>query len=186
MPWQLDRLNSPLGTILLVTDDAAAVRSLDFADHEPRLHRLLRIHYGEVPLQAGPAPAEVRQALDDWFAGDLAALDSLQVTTGGTAFQQDVWRLLRVVPAGTTRTYGQLAAQLGRPSASRAVGAANGANPVSIIVPCHRVVGANGDLTGYAGGVLRKRWLLDHEQAWTSQVSRSLFPHPSLLTHPVQ
>ena len=86
-----------------------------------------------------------------------------QTATGGTPFQREVWKALRAIPAGATKTYGQLAASLGCPTASRAVGAANGANPIGIVVPCHRVVGAHGKLTGYAGGLPRKRWLLDHE-----------------------
>jgi methylated-DNA-[protein]-cysteine S-methyltransferase len=87
----------------------------------------------------------------------------LTVTTGGTDFQRTVWKALRAIPAGETRTYGQLAAAIGSPRAVRAAGLANGQNPVAVIVPCHRVIGANGTLTGYAGGLARKRWLLAHE-----------------------
>jgi methylated-DNA-[protein]-cysteine S-methyltransferase len=95
----------------------------------------------------------------------VPALDGLTVTTGGTDFQRSVWKALRAIPAGETRTYGQLAAAIGSPKAVRAVGLANGRNPVALIVPCHRVIGANGTLTGYAGGLERKRWLLQHEGA---------------------
>ena len=107
----------------------------------------------------------MRAALQAWFAGDLRAFDGLSITTGGTEFQRRVWAALRDIPAGETRSYGQLAAAIGQPTAVRAVGLANGANPVGIVTPCHRVIGAGGALTGYAGGVERKRWLLEHERA---------------------
>ena len=97
------------------------------------------------------------------FAGELSAIDDLPVESGGTEFQRAAWKALRRIPAGETRSYGAQAAAIGRPAAVRAVGLANGANPIGVIVPCHRVVGANGTLTGYAGGLERKRWLLAHE-----------------------
>lgn len=125
--------------------------------------RLLHRHYGSVVLSEGAAPPSVRAAVTAYFTGDVTALDGLAVRTGGTTFQREVWAALRTIPAGETRSYGQLATAIGRPSAVRAVGLANGANPVGVIVPCHRVVGANGTLTGYAGGLERKRWLLAHE-----------------------
>lgn len=161
----LDRLASPLGEILLVTDAAGVVRALDFHDYEPRMNRLLARHYGAPTLRPGRAPAAVRDALDAYFGGAPAALDAVPTATGGTDFQRRVWAALRHIPAGETRSYGQLAAAIGRPSAVRAVGLANGANPIGVIVPCHRVIGAGGALTGYAGGVERKRWLLAHEAA---------------------
>ena len=161
----LDRLASPVGEVLLVVDAGGAVRALDFHDYEDRLRRLLRLHYGAVVLTEGRAPEAVRRALEAYFAGDLAAFDAIRVETGGTVFQRAVWRALRDIPAGETRTYGQLAQAVGSPKAVRAVGLANGANPVGVIVPCHRVIGANGTLTGYAGGMERKRWLLAHETA---------------------
>jgi len=163
--FTLDRVASPVGEVLLVVDDAGAVRALDFADYEARMLRLLQRHYGPVALTPGRAPEPVRAALDAYFGGDARALDGLPVKTGGTAFQRTVWAALRAIPAGETRSYGQLAAAIGKPAAVRAVGLANGANPVGVIVPCHRVVGANGKLTGYAGGLERKRWLLAHEGA---------------------
>ena len=163
--FTLDRIETPVGTVLLVTDDAGAVRALDFVDYEPRMMRLLARHYGQVKLTPGAAPAPVRGAVFAYFNGDARALEDLPVATAGTPFQREVWAALRAIPAGETRSYGQLAAAIGRPKAVRAVGLANGANPVGIIVPCHRVVGANGTLTGYAGGLERKRWLLAHEAA---------------------
>ncbi len=165
MHFRLDRYESPLGTILLVTDDDGALRALDFADYEARMHRLLGRYYGDFELRPEPAPANITHALDRYFACQLDALDELAVATAGTPFQRQVWRALREIPPSVSRSYGQLAAQIGRPSASRAVGAANGSNPVAIVVPCHRVIGADGSLTGYGGGMERKRWLLDHEAA---------------------
>lgn len=160
----LDRVATPVGEVLLVTDGEGAVRALDFADYEARMTRLLARHAPGALVVEGRAPARVRGAVEDWFAGDLTALDGLTVRTGGTAFQRTVWAALRAIPAGETRSYGQLAAAIGSPKAVRAAGLANGQNPVAVIVPCHRVIGANGSLTGYAGGLERKRWLLEHER----------------------
>jgi methylated-DNA-[protein]-cysteine S-methyltransferase len=160
----LDRVRTPTGEVLLVVDHEGVVRALDFADYEARMTRLLRRHWGEATLVGGRAPAPVRAAIEAYFSGDLTALDGLRVRTNGTDFQRAVWAALRAIPAGETRTYGQLAAAVGSPKAVRAAGLANGQNPIAIIVPCHRVIGANGTLTGYAGGLERKRWLLDHER----------------------
>lgn len=159
----LDRIETPVGTVLLVADADGAVRALDFAGYEDRMMRLLRRHYGDAPLTDGLAPERVREAVAAYFAGHLNALDGLTIKTGGTEFQRSVWAALRDIPAGQTRTYGQLATAIGRPKAVRAAGLANGQNPIAVIVPCHRVIGANGALTGFAGGLERKRWLLDHE-----------------------
>ncbi|MBB5744873.1 methylated-DNA--[protein]-cysteine S-methyltransferase [Brevundimonas variabilis] len=163
--FTLDRIETPVGTVLLVTDAQGVVRALDFVDYEPRMLRLLARHYGQVKLTPGQAPEPVRAGVRAYFGGDARALEGLPVATAGTPFQREVWAALRSIPAGETRSYGQLAAAIGRPKAVRAVGLANGANPVGIIVPCHRVVGANGTMTGYAGGLERKRWLLAHEAA---------------------
>ena len=161
----LGRMDSPIGQVLTATDADGVLRALGFHDYEDRLRRLLIRHYGAVALVEGEAPEPVRAALQAWFAGDLRAFDGLSITTGGTEFQRRVWAALRDIPAGETRSYGQLAAAIGQPTAVRAVGLANGANPVGIVTPCHRVIGAGGALTGYAGGVERKRWLLEHERA---------------------
>ena len=158
------RVPSPLGEILLAWDDDGALRALDFEDHEVRFHRLLGRHYRTYRLEPGVPPAPVRDALDRFFAGDLRAIDDLPVRTNGSAFQRRVWAALREIPAAEPTTYGRLAASIGAPTASRAVGLANGANPIAIVVPCHRVIGADGSLTGYGGGLARKRWLLDHER----------------------
>ncbi|MEH6664301.1 MAG: methylated-DNA--[protein]-cysteine S-methyltransferase [Brevundimonas sp.] len=163
--FQLDRIATPLGEVLLVFDREGVVRAFDFEDYEDRMRRLLRLHYGAAILEAGVAPVDVRLAVTDYFSGQVQALKRIRWTTGGTAFQRRVWRALTEIPAGRTETYGQLAARIGAPTAVRAVGLANGANPVAVIVPCHRVVGSSGKLTGYAGGLGRKKWLLEHEGA---------------------
>ncbi|CAN5473255.1 methylated-DNA--[protein]-cysteine S-methyltransferase [soil metagenome] len=162
---RLDHLASPIGEMLLVTDEAGCLRALDFHDHEPRMLRLLRRHYGDQPLETGAAPAVIRDGLDRYFGGALTALSTIPWATAGTDFQRRVWAALVDIPAGQTTTYSRLAARIGRPTAVRAMGAANGANPVGIVVPCHRVIGADGSLTGYGGGIARKRWLLAHEGA---------------------
>ena len=105
----------------------------------------------------------MRDPIEAYFAGDLGVIDRIEVATGGTPFQQRVWRALRKITPGKTLTYGTLAARIGADKAMRAVGAANGANPVSVVVPCHRLIGANGSLIRYGGGLERKRWLLQHE-----------------------
>ncbi len=171
--FQIDRIASPLGTLLVVCDDAGRLRALDFHDYEPRMQRLLHMHYGErgFELTTGRAPAVVADALAAFFAGALHAIESIEVRTGGTAFQRRVWGALRQIPAGVTHSYGELARAIGKPSAARAVGLANGANPVVIVVPCHRVIGADGSLTGFGGGIERKRWLLEHEQKLRSASS---------------
>jgi methylated-DNA-[protein]-cysteine S-methyltransferase len=164
MQLWLDLLPSPVGELSLVSDEQGALRALEFDSNDERLHRLLGRHYREYRLAKGRASALVREALEAYFAGDPSHLDAVPVATGGTEFQRLVWQALRRIPAGTTISYGELAARIGRPGASRAVGLANGANPVSIVVPCHRVIGANGTLTGYGGGLARKRWLVEHER----------------------
>jgi O-6-methylguanine DNA methyltransferase len=158
----LDTLDSPIGTILLVVD-GEQLCALDYEDFRPRMLLLLERRYGSVRLRPAHDPCGYSRSLRQYLEGDFACLDAIPVSTGGTAFQRQVWQALRSIPAGTTRTYGELAAQLGRPTASRAVGGANALNPVAIVVPCHRVIGANATLTGYAGGLERKRWLLQHE-----------------------
>lgn len=161
---RLERRPSPVGTMLIVTDTDGQLRALDFHDYETRMHELLRLQYGSFALTDGAAPAGIRSAMNDYFDGDMSAIDALPTTTGGTPFQRAVWAALRTIAAGSTLSYGELATQLGRPGASRAVGLANGSNPVSIVVPCHRVIGKNGTLTGYGGGLPRKQWLLEHER----------------------
>ena len=161
----LDRMATPLGEGLLVTDAGGCLRAFDWTTHETRLTTLLRRQNPPTDLVGGGAPAAVRAELDAYFAGDLTALGAIPWRTGGTDFQRSVWAELCTIPAGRTVTYKQLAERIGRGSAVRAVGLANGANPVGVVVPCHRVIGSSGGLTGYGGGLERKRWLLTHEGA---------------------
>ena len=160
----IDTITSPLGMVRVVTDDEF-LRALDFGDYEQRLQTLLARHYGEVSLREKRDPLGASSAVARYFAGELEALNAIPTATHGTDFQRRVWHSLCAIPAGTTISYGELARRIGNPAASRAVGLANGANPIAIAVPCHRVIGANGDLTGYGGGMERKRWLLMHEGA---------------------
>jgi methylated-DNA-[protein]-cysteine S-methyltransferase len=129
------------------------------------MRRSLARRYGEVLLRPARNPLGVSAKIRSYLAGRLGALDDIAVDPGGTAFERSVWSALRRIPAGATRTYGQLAASIGRPTAPRAVGRANGKNPVAIVIPCHRLIGGDAALTGYGGGLPRKRWLLRHEGA---------------------
>lgn len=158
-------INTPTGRMIIVLDGEQRLRAIDWEDHEPRMQRLLRRHYGEICLREEVRPTPVVLALQAYFDGDLVAIDSLPIATNGTDFQRAVWEALRHISPGETISYGMLAAQIGQPAAMRAVGLATGANPIAIVVPCHRVVGKNGALTGYGGGLERKRWLLTHERA---------------------
>ena len=163
--FTVDTVPSPIGRMLVVSDSLNCLRGLGWEDHEERLRRDLARIYGrrDLELKRGTAPAATRRALDRYFAGKLQAIDEIPVETGGTQFQGNVWRALRKIPAGTTLSYGRMATRLKCPLAVRAVGFANGSNPISIVIPCHRLIGADGSLTGYGGGLERKRWLLDHE-----------------------
>jgi methylated-DNA-[protein]-cysteine S-methyltransferase len=176
--FTLDQISSPLGSMLVVTDARGSLRALDWEDYEARLLRLLRLQYVgcSVELVGGAAPRGVSVALAAYFAGEWAGLAALTVETGGTAFQREVWAALRAIPAGQTLSYGALARLLGRSGGARAVGLANGANPIGIVVPCHRVIGANASLTGYGGGMHRKQWLLEHEGV--------VLPHGALPSRP--
>ncbi|MDE2487602.1 MAG: methylated-DNA--[protein]-cysteine S-methyltransferase [Alphaproteobacteria bacterium] len=159
----LDRLATPIGAALIVTDGAGRVRAFNWTDYEARMRAWIVRRYPDADLrEGGGAAAEAFQA---YFEGELAALDNLAWRAAGTPFQIKVWEALRTIPCGGTLSYAGLAEQIGKPSAVRAVGLANGANPISVLAPCHRVIGADGSLTGYGGGLARKRWLLAHEGA---------------------
>lgn len=149
----------------VVCDDVGRLRVLQWEDDEPRFRRMLERGYCASGYTLSPMrdPFGRSSAIGAYFDGDLTAIDTLPVEASGTPFQRLVWGALRGIPVGETISYGELAARIGRPRAVRAVGLANGANPVGIVVPCHRVIGANGTLTGYGGGMTRKRFLLDHE-----------------------
>jgi len=155
---------SPLGPLALAVDARGALVYLGFADREPRRRLLERVALAQAPAGVPEAFARVERQLEAYFSGASIPFD-LPLAPRGTPFQLRVWAELRRIPHGRTLTYGELALRLGDPRLARAVGAANGANPISIIIPCHRLVGAGGALTGFAGGLDRKRALLDHESA---------------------
>jgi methylated-DNA-[protein]-cysteine S-methyltransferase len=164
----LERFATPTGRMLVVTDERGTLRAIDWEDHEERMQRLMRRYYRKptVELRATRSASAARRALEAYFAGELDAIDALATASHGTEFQRAVWKGLRHIPRGQTLSYGALASKIGRPAAVRGVGAANGANPIAIVVPCHRVIGADSTLTGYGGGLDRKRWLLAHETPW--------------------
>ena len=168
----LDRLATPIGIALLVTDADGALRALDWDDYEHRMRELLRLHHGAVDLVDQPAPSAMKTALSAYFEGDLGQLSRIEWRIAGTPFQQKVWTALAKIPAGTTMSYGALAAKIEMPKAIRAVGHANGSNPISVVLPCHRLIGADGSLVKYGGGLERKRWLLRHE-GWRFSPSTS-------------
>jgi methylated-DNA-[protein]-cysteine S-methyltransferase len=161
----IDRLDTPIGEMLIVSDHDGNLRAVDWTDHQPRMRHFLRLHYGEDGFRLEPArnPNELTSRIGSYFAGELSSISTLPVQTAGTPFQREVWSALRKITCGSTISYAMLAERIGRATAVRAVGLANGANPVGIVVPCHRVIGSNGLLTGYGGGIERKRWLLEHE-----------------------
>lgn len=164
MQLSLDSFNSPIGTILLVTNNDV-LYSLDFEGYEARMQALLAKRYGQVTLERTVNPGGVTAKITEYFSGNLQALSSIKTAAQGTAFQQSVWAKLREIPPANTWSYAELATALGKPTASRAVGMANSQNPIALVIPCHRVIGADGSLSGYAGGVEKKRWLLEHEKA---------------------
>src|SRR5262249_26192120 len=157
-----------IGRLTLVARGEALV-AIAFEDWEKETWCWLESRFGRFGGKEEPDPAGAASALKAYFAGDLKALDAVRVDTGGTPFQRSVWMALRKIPAGKTVSYSALAARIGRTSAVRAVGAANGSNPIPVIVPCHRVIAADGTLCGYGGGLERKRWLLSHEGAETRE-----------------
>jgi methylated-DNA-[protein]-cysteine S-methyltransferase len=171
----IDRLNTPIGEMLIVADKNGKLRAVDWTDCERRMYALLQRQYGQNGFSFEPAcnPDNLTRSIGSYFEGELSAINVLPVETGGTPFQREVWRTLRSIPCGATICYAQLAEQIGRPRAIRAVGLANGSNPIGVIIPCHRVIGADGSLTGYGGGIERKRWLLQHENARTMRLSRA-------------
>ncbi|MEK0084550.1 methylated-DNA--[protein]-cysteine S-methyltransferase [Benzoatithermus flavus] len=160
-----EEMPTPIGDLVVVSDEAGHLRAVDWVEDMAGMERLLSRHYGAGGFVLRPAPGRTahREALEAYFAGDLHAIDDLPTATGGSPFQRQVWQALRRIPCGETISYATLARRIGRPAAVRAVGLANGANPIAIVVPCHRVIGADGSLTGYGGGLPRKRWLLAHE-----------------------
>jgi methylated-DNA-[protein]-cysteine S-methyltransferase len=166
-PLVHDELATPVGVLHLLADSAGRLHALGWFDGHARMASVLdayRARRGGV-LERVENPGGLTAALRSYFAGDLGAIVDLPLVLHGTEFQRAVYRALLTIPCGKTLSYGSLARRIGRPSAVRAVGLANGANPVGIVVPCHRVIGSDGTLTGYGGGLERKRWLLSHEGA---------------------
>jgi methylated-DNA-[protein]-cysteine S-methyltransferase len=163
----IDRLPTPAGEMIVIADAEGNLRVIDWTDHEARMKVLLDRQYGNGNYKLTPArdPGGLTSAMRRYFKGDHSVLDKLPVKTEGTPFQKSVWKALRRIKCGTTISYAELARRIGRPKAVRAVGLANGQNPVSVVVPCHRVIGSDGSLTGYGGGLPRKKWLLEHEGA---------------------
>ena len=161
----VDRLATPIGELIVIADNEGRLRTIDWTDHEVRMKQLLDRYYGKGRYTLEPArdPGGLTTAMRAYFKGDIAVIDTLPVETPGTPFQKSVWRALRKIKRGKTISYAELARRIGKPTAVRAAGLANGQNPISIVVPCHRVIGSDGSLTGYGGGLPRKQWLLQHE-----------------------
>jgi methylated-DNA-[protein]-cysteine S-methyltransferase len=164
MVLETGELESVLGPLRFARG-AGGLHALGFAELWAPLARALERRLGPIEWTDARDTRDLAGRLDGYFAGDLATLDGVAIALAGTAFQRRVWTALRGIPAGTTTSYAALARTIGAPSAVRAVGAANGANPLWLIVPCHRAIGSDGKLVGYAGGIERKRWLLAHESA---------------------
>ncbi len=165
----IDRLETPLGVSILISDAQGALRLHAWDDAGDPWRERCRRRLGAVELAEGRDRFGHAAALARYFEGEIAALERLPVALAGTAFQSQVWRALREIAPGATSSYAALARRIGRPKAVRAVGLANGSNPVGVVVPCHRVVGSDGSLTGYGGGLARKRWLLAHEARHAGQ-----------------
>ena len=164
MLLRIDEVDSPLGVLTLVaTPDALC--ALDFQECRDRLLSPLLARYWHASLVEAADPNGYSGQVRAYLDGDVRAIDDIPVDPGGTPFQQLVWSALRRIPPGHTASYGALAAQLGRPGAARAVGAANARNPICLVIPCHRLVSSTGTLIGYSGGLHRKRWFLAHEGA---------------------
>jgi len=157
-----DIYDSPLGDILVIADDNQLCY-LDFEDNDERLDRLFSRRFGEYEITPRANVLDMQTRLKKYFDGDWSAFDGLGISTDGTMFQQRVWDSLKSIPVGKAISYDQLAGAIENPKAVRAVASANARNPVAIIIPCHRVIGKDGSLRGYAGGVDRKAWLLNHE-----------------------
>jgi methylated-DNA-[protein]-cysteine S-methyltransferase len=159
---ELAVVHTPIDALTLAAKDGRLCL-LHFGAKDAGDRAALQRWYPGETIQRGADPAGAATALAKYFSGQLDALDSIALEMNGTPFQQRVWRALREVRPGHTASYSEIAERIGAPSAVRAVGAANGANPVAVVVPCHRIIGANGSLTGYGGGLRRKEWLLRHE-----------------------
>jgi methylated-DNA-[protein]-cysteine S-methyltransferase len=159
-----DRIQTPIGDMILVARDGALLL-LEFEDATGRVEREMKLRFKTHELQKAENPFGLSQIMQDYFIGDINAINTILTDGGGTQFEKQVWAELRKIPTGRTVSYGSIARKLGDINLSRAVGTANGRNPIAIVVPCHRVIGADGSMTGYGGGLARKEWLLRHEGA---------------------
>lgn len=171
MPEQtcfFDRVKTPLGEMILVSGEDGALRMTWFEDGDGRWQKAFERWYPCARLVVKRNPSGHSSSLRAYFEGDVFVLDRMPVAFPGTAFQNKVWKALRTIPCGMTLSYGALAKRIREPKAVRAVGLANGSNPLGVVVPCHRVIGSDGSLTGYGGGLPRKRWLLAHEARHTA------------------
>lgn len=157
-----DEISSPIGIVLVAIFQDQLI-ALDFADYVERMHQLLKRRIGTFTLTKKRNPAGIATPVRQYFDGDLHAFDQVPLALHGSTFQERAWQALRTIRPGQIATYGEQAIKIGAPKAARAVGHANGQNPIAIAIPCHRVIGNNRSLTGYAGGLDRKRWLLSHE-----------------------
>ncbi len=156
--------HGPIGDIRIVMDEGSLV-FLDFDENKQRRRNLLNKRYSNYSLRDVACPQQIQMSLDAYFGGELDVFHQIKIKLSGTPFQKTVWRALQGIPAGESRSYSSVAEAIGQPRATRAVGSANANNPISIIIPCHRVINQNGGLSGYAGGTDRQRWLLQHEGA---------------------
>jgi methylated-DNA-[protein]-cysteine S-methyltransferase len=161
---EIRTVESPVGSLTLAVR-GGRLCLLHFGSDIANVRATLVRWYPEETVREGPSVDAVVGMLERYFGGEITAIDDIEVEMNGTPFQRRVWAALREVRAGSTASYSEIARRIGAPAAVRAVGAANGANPVALVVPCHRIVGANGSLTGYGGGLDRKQWLLRHEGA---------------------
>jgi methylated-DNA-[protein]-cysteine S-methyltransferase len=163
-----DVIDSPIGKLAIAADQKGAMRMLSFDGDGERWRKDFARRFPGATLVRRRDPFGLGSALKAYFDGNMEALDKVPVVFGGTPFQNKVWKALRKIPVGATMSYGALAKKIGEPKAMRAVGLANGSNPIAVVVPCHRVIGSNGSLTGFGGGLPRKKWLLEHEAKHTA------------------
>ncbi len=166
----LEAIKTPVGDMTMISSQDGVLRMLEFQYREARWRPIAARRFKDATFVEKPSGH--RKTLDRYFDGDIAALDEITTDGGGTEFQRAVWTRLREIPPGTTTSYGAIARDIGKPAAMRAVGHANGANPIAIVVPCHRVIGRDGSLTGYGGGLPQKHWLLEHEARHAGQTRR--------------
>lgn len=161
----IETIDTPIGEFVFASDAEGRLHSAGWTSKDIRMAAQLRCYDSDHALldRATPPQRETKDAIRAYFTGETTAIDTIEVRPEGTPFQLGVWSALRRIPCGDVTSYGVLARDLDNPGAVRAVGRANGANPIGVVVPCHRVIGADGSLTGFGGGIERKRWLLAHE-----------------------